>query len=193
MQRVFEMLLSSATPFQLMAGKILSAILVSLTSAAFYVIAAVFVLASMAELGLAPFELLPWFLIYMVVEITMLSAFATAIGTACGSPQDARNLQIVVMLPVMIPVFLMVPILQQPNSTVATMASFFPPFTPLLMLMRQASVGGVPAWQPYVGVTGVLLTTVIIAWISSRIFRVAILSQGKTPSVAELFRWGMLS
>ena len=191
MQRVFEMLLTSATPFDLMAGKITSAIAVALTSAAFYVVAAVFILASLAELGLAPLALLPWFFVYLVAEVTLISAFATAIGTACGSPQDARNLQMVVMLPILVPLFLMLPIVTQPNGPIATIASFFPLFTPLLMLMRQASASGIPAWQPYVGLAGVLVTTVLIAWASSRIFRIAILSQGKTPSFAELVRWSI--
>ena len=38
-QRVFEMLLGSATPFELMAGKVIGAIGLALTSSAFYVTA----------------------------------------------------------------------------------------------------------------------------------------------------------
>ncbi len=68
--------------------------------------------------------------------------------------------------------------------------SLFPPFTPLLMLMRQAMPGGVPAWQPWAGLAGVLLWTYAITWAAARIFRIAILMQGKTASFADLFQLG---
>ena len=54
MQRVFEMLLASATPFELVAGKVLGALGRSLTSAAVYVTGAILLLNSLAMIGLAP-------------------------------------------------------------------------------------------------------------------------------------------
>jgi ABC-2 type transport system permease protein len=50
---------------------------------------------------------------------------------------------------------------------------------------------GVPAWQPWVGLLGVLLFAAATVWAASRIFRVAILMQGKPPRLAELVRWAM--
>ncbi|MGI8989582.1 MAG: ABC transporter permease [Bryobacteraceae bacterium] len=191
MQRVFEMLLASATPFELIAGKIAAAVGRSLTSSVLYIGAGVLVMNSMAMMGLLPFQLLPWFVIYLVAEVTMLCAFASALGAACGSPQDAQSLGVVLMTPVMIPLFLMMPVLQQPNSAFATVLSLLPPFTPLLMLMRQALPGGVPAWQPWVGLAGIAIGTAAIAWVAARIFRVAILLQGKPPNMAELARWAV--
>jgi ABC-2 type transport system permease protein len=191
MQRVFEMLLPSATPFQLVAGKILAAVGRSLTSAVIYVAGAVLVMNMLTMLGLVPFELLPWFLIYLVAEVTMLSAVATGLGAACGSPQDAQSLGIVLISPVMISLFLMEPVLQQPNGSLATAMSLFPPFTPILMLVRQASPGGVPAWQPLAGLAGVLIASVAISWIAARIFRIGILLQGKPPGLSELLRWAI--
>ena len=61
----------------------------------------------------------------------------------------------------------------------------------MLMLVRQAIPGGVPAWQPWVGLAGVLLWTYATTWAAARIFRVAILMQGKTASYADLFRWAV--
>jgi hypothetical protein len=62
----------------------------------------------------------------------------------------------------------------------------------MLMLLRQAMpAGGVPAWQPWVGLLGVLAFTFIMVVAAARIFRVAILVQGKTPKMAELVRWAL--
>jgi ABC-2 type transport system permease protein len=190
-QRVFEMLLASATPFELVAGKILAAIGRALTSSMLYVVAALFLLRVLALFGLAPLPLIPWFFVYVIAEITMLSAIATALGAACGSAQDAQSLALILMAPVLIPMFLMMPVLQQPNGPLATAASFFPLFTPFLMLLRQATPGGVAAWQPWVGLAGIAAATVVISWTASRIFRVAILLQGKAPNLPELLRWGI--
>lgn len=189
-QRVFEMLLVSASPFDLIAGKILAAVGVALTSSIFYVIGAVVLLEALAIVGLAPLQTLPWFFLYLIAEVTILASLATALGAACSSTRDAENFKFLVIAPVMIPVLFLTPVLQEPNGLFATLMSFFPLFTPILMLVRQAAPGGVPAWQPWVGLTGVGIGTVGISWLASRIFRVAILSQGKTPSLLELLRWG---
>ena len=191
-QRIFEMLLGLATPLELMAARVLAALGRSLTSSAFYIVGAVLVLQGMSMIGAVPFELLPWFFIYMVMHVTMLCSFAAALGAACNSPQDAQNLAVVLLAPVIIPMFLLMPVMTAPNGALATALSFFPPFTPVLMLLRQAMPVGVPAWQPWVGLCGVVVWTVVGTWVAARIFRVGILMQGQTPKISELARWAWL-
>lgn len=190
-QRVFEMLLVSASPLDLIGGKVLAAVGTALTSSIFYVIGAFVLLEALAIIGLAPLHIMPWFFLYLVAEIIMLASMATALGAACSSTRDAENLKLITIFPVMIPLLFLTPVLQEPNGAFATAMSFFPLFTPILMLVRQASPSGVPAWQPWVGLTGVVVATLVIAWMASRIFRLAILFQGKTPNLAELVRWGV--
>ena len=189
--RVFELLLGSATPFQLMMGKVLASIGRSLTSSVFYVAGGTFVLYGLAISGLVPLSLYPWFYIYLLADLMLLCAFAAALGASCGSPQDAQYLAIVLLMPVMIPYFLFMPVMSQPNGGMATALSLFPPFTPMLMLLRQAMPQGVPAWQPWVGLAGTLTCTLILTWAAARIFRVAVLLQGKTPKAADLLRWAV--
>ena len=49
------------------------------------------------------------------------------------------------------------PVLRSPTGSMAAWLSFFPPFTPMLMIVRQATPVTIPAWQPYVGLAGVVL------------------------------------
>jgi len=86
---------------------------------------------------------------------------------------------------------MMAVVLRQPNGMMATVLSLFPPFTPMLMLLRQAMPGSVPAWQPWVGLVGVLVCAAAITFAAARIFRIGILMQGKTPKAGELLRWAM--
>ncbi len=67
--------------------------------------------------------------------------------------------------------------------------SLLPPFTPVLMLLRQGLPGGVPWWQPWVGLAGAMVYAFGVIWATARIFRIGILSQGKTPKIAELVQW----
>jgi len=190
-QRIVETLLGAATPFELMTGKVLGAVGVSLTSSLLYVLAGAFAVNALGIAGLLPLSIIPWFYVYLLADMVMLCAFAAALGACCSTPQDAQNLAIVLLMPCIIPIFMLVTVLRQPNGVLATVMSLVPPFTPILMLLRQAMPTGVPAWQPWVGLLGVVVFASATVWAASRIFRVAILMQGKPPRLAEMVRWAM--
>src|SRR5690606_28956178 len=107
--------------------------------------------SAMAASNLAPWKILPWFVVYIVAAIFMYGAVGAALGSACNDARDAQNLQLPLLLPVLIPVFMIMPVIQEPQGAFATGLSFIPPFTPLLMLLRISAPGGVPWWHPWVG------------------------------------------
>jgi len=190
-QRIVETLLGAATPFELMSGKVLGSAGVSLTSSVLYVIAGTVAVNALGVAGLLPLTIIPWFYVYLLADVVMLCSFAAALGACCSTPQDAQNLAIVLLMPCLIPMFMLVTVLRQPNGMLSTVMSLIPPFTPVLMLLRQAMPDGVPAWQPWVGLAGVLVFAGGTVWAASRIFRVAILMQGKPPRLAEMARWAI--
>jgi len=149
------------------------------------------VLQGMSMLGVVPFGLLPWFFIYLIAHVTMLCSFAAALGAACSSPQDAQNLAVVLIAPIMIPYFLLVPVMEAPNGPLATAISLIPPFTPPMMLLRQALPAGVAWWQPWLGLLLVVGWTIAGTWAAARIFRIAILMQGQAPKLREMARWAL--
>lgn len=190
-QRIAEMLLGIATPHELMMGKVMAGVARSLTASVLYVAVGTFALIAFQVAGLAPLSLLPWFYAYLVAEVTMLCALSAALGAACNTPQEAQNLVMLVLAPILIPVMIMVPVINQPNGPLATAMSLLPPFTPLLMMLRQTMPGGVPAWQPWVGLLGILAWVLAGVWAASRVFRVAILMQGQPPRLADMARWAI--
>jgi ABC-2 type transport system permease protein len=190
-QRIVETLLGAATPFELMTGKVVGSVGVSVTSSILYVLAGAFAVNALGVAGLLPLSILPWFYVYLLADLVMLCCFAAALGACCSTPQDAQNLAIVLLMPCLIPMFMLVTVLRQPNGVLATVMSLVPPFTPILMLLRQTMPNGVPAWQPWAGLVGVLVFAAATVWAASRIFRVAILMQGKPPRLAEMLRWAM--
>ncbi len=188
-QRIAEVMLGAAKPFELMLGKVIGGVAVSLTGSVFYVGGGSAALIGMAQTQLVPWGLLPWFFAYLLGAAVMFGGLFAGLGAACSDAKDAQTLQLPAMLPVLIPMFVLGPVLKEPNSLVATWMSLMPPFAPTLMLLRQALPGGVPLWQPVVALVGVLLCAVLSVWAGGRIFRVGILLQGKLPRFGELLRW----
>lgn len=188
-QRIAEVLLGSVKPFHLMLGKLLGGLAVSFTGAGVYVGLGLFVLLQAGLMGYVPVHILPWIVIYLPAAVIMVGAWQAALGSLCSDVRDAQSMTLPGMLPAIVPMFVMMPVLKEPLSGFATTMSLIPPFTPLLMLLRQASGAGVPAWQPWVGLAGVAVTATAMIWIGGRVFRVGILSQGKLPGVRQVMTW----
>jgi ABC-2 type transport system permease protein len=190
-QRIAEVMLGSVRPFQFAMGKILGGLGVSLTGAAVYIIGAIIAVTYM-DLGQhIPYHLIPWFFTYLVLATFMFGALFVALGAACNDVSEAQAITFPAMLPLIVPMFVQMPVVTQPQSTFATALSFVPIFTPQIMLMRQGTPGGVPGWQPWVGLVGVILCALFFVWVGGRIFRVGILMQGTPPRLANLIRWGL--
>lgn len=185
-ERIAEVLLGSVTPFQFMMGKVLGGISVSLTGASVYVIGGVFVAKQMGVADLIPMEIIPWFFAYLLLSIVMFGSVMASLGSACNDTKDAQSLQFPAMIPIILPMFVMMPILKEPLSSFATTMSLIPPFTPFLMMVRQVSPATIPTWQPIVGLVGIVLFTVLTVLAGGKIFRTMILMQGKKPKFMTL-------
>ena len=187
--KIAEVLLGTITPFQFMAGKVLGGIGISLTIAAIYVGAGIFTARSTGHASLIPYEILPWFFVYTVLFIIMVGTGMAALGATCNDSKDAQSIQFPAMLPVILPLFLMMPVIQDPSGPFAIILSLIPPFTPPIMMIRLATSVTIPVWQPIAGLVGVVVFALFTVWVGARIFRTAILMQGQKPSVANIVKY----
>ena len=193
MERIAEVLLATVTPFQFMAGKVLGSTSVALTTAAIYITGGLITAQQFGADNLIPYSIVVWFFVYLVLFLIMTGSIMAALGSACNDNKDAQNISIPAMLPMILPLFVIMPVLKNPLGSLATGMSLIPPFTPMVMIVRQATPVTIPAWQPYVGLIGVVLFTVFVVWAGARIFRTGILMQGQKPTFANLFRYAFRS
>ena len=190
-QRIAEVLLGSIKPFQFMLGKLLGGLAVSFTSISVYLVAGIGTVRYMGFSEYFPFHILPWFVTYMLLAVIMFGAMSASLGATCSEAKDAQSLSFPAMLPVFFPMFIYFFVAKEPLSTFATVCSLIPPFTPLLMLLRQATPEQIPLWQPIAGLIGVLAYTILSVWMGGRLFRVAILMQGTPPKLSNILRWAI--
>jgi ABC-2 type transport system permease protein len=86
------------------------------------------------------------------------------------------------------PIVLVMPVMQNPDSSLIRILSFIPLLTPAFMVMR-VSIQMPPLWEILSTLGLLLVSAVVMMWIAGKIFRVAILVYGKRPSIPELIRW----
>jgi ABC-2 type transport system permease protein len=190
MQKIAEVLLASAKPFELMLGKLLGGVGVSLTLGSVYLIGGLFAAWYYGFTDYLSPSVVAWFLIFLMLAVLMFGSLFVAVGAACTDIKETQNLLLPVMLLATFPLFFVTKIIQEPDGALATGLSFFPFATPSLMVARIAIPPGVPQWwQPYVGVLIVVATTLFCVWIAGRIFRVGLLMQGKGASFTEIVKW----
>lgn len=188
--RVMELLLSAASPMQLMTGKIIGQAMVGLTILVIYAGLGVAAADRFGMLALVPTEKLPWLALYFIMGYFLIGSFMAAIGSAVNEMREAQSLMGTVMIVMMIPFFLWSLIIRQPNSTFSTVASFLPPLTPFVMILRLSQTAEpIPVWQ-VVATTVIGFVAVYIAvWASAKIFRVGVLMYGKPPTPLTLLKW----
>lgn len=190
-EKIAEVLLANVTPFEFMMGKVLGGLGISLTIAVLYIIGGIVIARQTGNTGVIPFDILPWFFAYSFLYIIMVGSGMAALGSTCNDNKDAQSLQFPAMIAVIIPLFVLIPVLQDPSGSLATTLSLIPPFTPPLMMIRLATPVTIPLWQPILGIFLVLLFTLFTVWVGARIFRTAILIQGQKPTFMNIFRYAL--
>ncbi|MGD0464279.1 MAG: ABC transporter permease [Tepidisphaeraceae bacterium] len=187
--RIAEVLLGSVTPFELMIGKLLGGVCVSLTLAAIFFGGAYYLAYSFGMSGYVSGQSIGWFFFFTIVGTFMYGSLFAAAGAACSNIKEVQSFIMPVMLFIALPMFVLGPVLQNPSGAVGMTLSFFPLSAPMVMVMRLTIPPGVPAWQPIVAGASALAATVGFVWAAGRIFRVGILMQGKGANYAAVLRW----
>ena len=202
--RIVEVIISSMKPSELMLGKIMGVCAVSLTQMAIWIGAAIALFAGAipmmiaARPELANLEnlrqvvpgagLMLLFLGFFLFGFLMYSGLYAAVGAMCNSDEEAQQAQFPMIMLLVVPIVMVTPVIQAPNTPMATGLSLFPLFSPILMWAR-VSGGGVPVWQVALSFVLMAVMVWVIAWIAGRIYKVGILMSGKRPTLPELWRW----
>ncbi len=190
--RTMEVIVTSVSPNQFMAGKIIADISIGLTQILLWVVfIAAIVLAGRNSIDfLRGIQISSQTLliigVVMFPSFVMVAALMAAVGATVTEAREGQQVTGLISLPVWIPYMLMGVIMMNPNSPIAIALSLFPMTAPLTMLIRDG-LTILPAWQIALCALIQVASAVGAVWLAGRAFRLGMLRYGKRLKWREIF------
>ena len=128
-----------------------------------------------------------YLILFLIGGFLFYSSIYAAIGSAVDNIQDAGQFQSIVVFPIIIGLILSMTVVNDPNSTLATIMSMIPFTTPMVMMARIPF--GIATWEIIVSLVLLYISFLFMVWVAAKIYRVGIFMYGKKPSIKDLIRW----
>ncbi len=201
--RVMEILVNAATPFQLLAGKIVGIGSACLTQMGCLVLASIAGLLLQLPLQKALFgasagsfsqylavTFIPFYLLFLVYFLLAFFLYSTLYAGLAALVKRQDEVQNVTALPqvLFISMWLLFYLaIASPNATVTKVVSYVPFWTPTVMLVRLAA--GTVAWWEVAMTIGLMLVTIMACtWFAARLYRLGVLMYGQRPGLGQLLK-----
>jgi ABC-2 type transport system permease protein len=189
--KILDQLLTSATPLQILIGKLCGVAAVSFTLFGFWGLigGAGMSLVSNGQTGLAADlaaaagdpSLLGMFAVLFLGGYLIFGAVFLGLGALCDTLQEAQSLLGPVVMVLTLPILLLGPAFPNPHAPRVVGASWFPLFTPFVMMMR-APAG--LSLAEIAGAFALLAVTVgVVLTLAARVFHAGVVNQANAASL----------
>ncbi len=194
--RIFEVMLATVKPSDMLAGKLIGVGTVGLTQIAIWLVAGAAILISPFAAALLTGEYavhFTWtegilFPVYFLLGYLLYSSLFAGLAATCETEQELQMYMPLAAAPTWLSFALIVLVINDSNSIWSILASMFPPTAPIIMFLRMASEIP-PLWQFALSIGLMMVSIWATLWFSSRLYRVGILMYGKRATLPELLRW----
>lgn len=143
------------------------------------------ILSSLSEMHIG--QILVCFVLFFVLGYMLYASLFAAIGSAVENEGDSSQLTLPVTIPLLLGFFMAIYAFKAPDSAVVFWGSMIPFTSPIVMLARLPF--GVPFWEIGLSVALLLVTFVLCAWLSAKVYKVGILMFGKKSGWKDLWKW----
>jgi ABC-2 type transport system permease protein len=185
--RLIEILVSSCSKKELLAGKVLALSGLGFTQILIWCLLGL-VTAQTALVPLEAFDnVLPMLGFFILGYVFYVSIFV-GIGSIVSTDQEAQQMTSYISLILILPTIFSISAIQNPGSSLIKILSYIP-FTSASIMMLRLKLETIPMREIAVIVFIMLLSIYITISFSSKLFKIGILSYGKRPSIKELIRW----
>ena len=192
--RIVEVLLSSVTSKELMTGKIFGASITGVLQMAIW-LSPVMLVASTTWFMIpqeamidVTFLQMGYLLFNFFLGLIIFVGLFTMVGSIFENPQDAQSGMWPILMLVMIPFFISMSMIGNPDNPIADIASMAP-FAAIIVMPAKMAIVDVPLWQVIVSTVVNILTAIAIFPIAGKIFRVGIMMTGRKPKWSEVVKW----
>ena len=195
--RVMELMISAASPRQMLTGKVVGIGAAGLTQYLAIAGPAIILLAfqdRIAEaalgpdwaegtqlIGLTP-ALLAGYGVFFLLGFTLFALIYAAMGSFVSRPDDLQTLSLPLSLVAMVGYLTAIVALGGAGGTWVTIMSFLPPFSPFVMLAR-IMVSAVEPWEVAVSVVLLVVAIAVVAVVATRMYAAGVLLYGQRPGL----------
>ncbi|MFA5015304.1 MAG: ABC transporter permease [Actinomycetota bacterium] len=192
--RLMEILLSSVSTRQLLAGKVLGRGTAGLIQVIVWVIS-IPLLLRLASPSIGGFissiKIPPGFLtlgiVYFILGYLLFSVLSAAVAAISPTIREANALASIYTLSAFVPLWFLSLIMYFPNNPIWIVFSIFP-FSAPVMIMLRLGITGVPVWQIAVSIAVLLSCIIGGLFLAAKLLGTYILMYGKRPNLKEIIR-----
>lgn len=191
--RVIEIVLSSVTPQQLLAGKVIGLGALGLTQILVWIASAAGLGGGLAVLAgillplLLRVEVFVLALVFYVLGFGVYAVLIGAIGTLGSSYQESQQITGIFIFVAAVPMMLTGVIMTNPDAMVVRALSWFPLTSPTTMMLR-LPLTSVPWTDVAISIALLAATIPLVVWVGAKVFRLGMLMYGKRPGILEIVR-----
>ncbi len=193
--RTMEIIVTSVSPGQLMAGKVIGNLLVGLTQLATWIIFAIIAINILPTF--IPIEQMPGIdtsnltliIATFLPAFVMVSAAMGAVGATATEAREAQQITGWFSIPIVFPLWFTNAIMFNPNGALSVAMSLIPITAPIALPLR-AVFTPIPTWQIILAISLLYILAIFAIWLSGRIFRLGMLRYGKRVRFREAFSHG---
>ncbi len=185
--KLIEILISSCTPEQLLAGKILGLSALGLFQMFIWACIGI-ALAGSSMIPASAFNNIFIMLVYFILGFLFYTALFVGIGSIVTTEQEAQQITSYLSLVLVLPIAISASAIFNPDSLLVEILSFIPLTIPAIMLLK-INVVNVPPAEILSTIIIMVASIYITIFVASKIFRIGILSYGKRPGIKELISW----
>lgn len=196
--KVVEVLLASANPDEILAGKLLG-----LGAAGLLQIGVWLAMVLTTGLGIVPLLLtsgvaLPWSSVALAIPFFMLAflffgGLMLGTGSLGSNMREAQQLAMIWSLTAALPMMLMAVLMKEPHGIVARVLTWLPFTAGPVVVLRASTDADLLAWWEVAGALVILAASTWLALrVGARLFRVGLLTSGARPGFREILRQARL-
>ena len=215
--RIVELIITSVSPVKFMAGKIIGIALLALTQIICWLLIIYGVILffsgfadvsssgsmnNLANSRINPEDvnqilnnlnqidfnvIIPAFVFFFIGGYLLYSSLFAAIAASANHNDDIQQVTMVVTLPLILSIIVLSNTVHSPDSSLSYWFSIIPFTSPVIMMGR--IVLGAPLQDILLSMFLLTLTTILVIWLSGRIYKTAILYTGKKLTGKDIISW----
>jgi ABC-2 type transport system permease protein len=192
--RVMEILLSSISPRELLAGKVLGLGAAGLVQIVVWLVSANFLFKMASSTWgnvIGSLQVPPEFLIlgvlYFILGYLMMGVIMAGVGSISPTAREGQQMSAIFTMPVVIPIYFMGVIMEHPENVFVKILTFFPITAPITVIVR-SGLSTIPLWELLVSIAIMVLSIWGLFVLCTKLFHTYLLMYGKRPDLKEIVR-----